>query len=119
MTKERLEKEVLAFLAYISNYLQKPEYAIVPYDQFKKQPGSAAAVKTQGPPEVISLVYDASKGANISVNDAWNMPIGQAYIAQAFRLIELGANLDFMDEKEREFQATLKEHLAKQQQKQK
>jgi hypothetical protein len=114
MTMKRLEREVLNFLSYISNYLQKPDYGIIPSDLFPRDGGRAPHPQSNPPPEIISLVYDAAKGANISVPDAWNMPIGQAYIAQAMRLIELGANLDFMDEKEREFQALLKSQLSEQ-----
>jgi len=113
MNLKRLEAEVVTFLGYISNYLQKPEYSIIPVEPFPRQGGRAPPPKGNPPPEVISLVFDAAKGANISINEAWNMPIGQAYVAQVMRLCEIGANVDFMDEKEREFQETLKQHLAK------
>jgi hypothetical protein len=114
MTYNRLEREVLKFLAYVSNYLQKPEYVIIPINPFPRSTGRAPPPKANPPPEVISLVFDAAKGANISVNEAWNMPIGQAYIAQAMRLIEIGASIDFMDDKEREFQTMLKAKLSAQ-----
>jgi hypothetical protein len=113
MTMARLEREVLKFLSYISNYLQKPEYTIIPAEEFPVMTGRAPpSTHRNPPPEVVSLVFDAAKGANISITEAWNLPIGQAYIAQAMRLCEIGAKVDFMNEDEREIQAQLKMHLA-------
>jgi hypothetical protein len=114
ITLKYLEQEILKFLGYISNYLQKPEYSIIPADPFPRYTGRAPPPQANPPPEIISLVFDACKGANCSVEEAWNMPIGQAYVAQAMRLIEIGAHIDFMDEKEREFQAQVKAQLSKQ-----
>lgn len=111
---KRLEREVLKFLAYISNYLQKPDYSVVPVDPFPRHISRAPPPQVNPPPEVISLVFDAAKGANISMTEAWNMPIGQAYVAQAMRLCEIGARVDFMNEKERQFQETLKAELSMQ-----
>jgi hypothetical protein len=103
---------VVKFLNHIATYLQKPDYTIIPSDLFPKQRNTPPPPRSNPPPEIVSLVFDAAKGANCSVAEAWDMPIGQAYIAQAIRMGEVGANLDFMDEDEREFQASVAAKLS-------
>lgn len=109
MTQKRLHSEVSKFLLYTEDYIQKPDYTIVPFDLgIRERP---AIPRITRPPDVIQLVFDAAQGANVSIQDAWNMPIGQAYISQAMYFQQKGVLVDFMDEKEREFQADLKKHM--------
>lgn len=109
MNQKKLEAEVEKFLAYTEDYLQRPEYNIIPADAFR-QPRSTAKTPASAP-EVVQLAYDAAHGANVSIDDAWNMPIGEAYIAQAMYYKKQGLLVDFMTEDERKFQAELKKHL--------
>lgn len=111
MNQEKLEKEVDKFLLYVDNYLQRPEYNIIQADEFNrsKRPLRVPA----NAPEPIQLAFDAAHGANISLADAWNLPIGQAYIAQAMHMRRQGLMVDFMNEKERDFQDSILEHLRK------
>jgi hypothetical protein len=111
INQEKLSREVQKFLAYIGDYLQRPEYTIMPMDEFSRSRYSRPTRNPSPPPEMIQLVFDAAHGANVSIPEAWNMPIGQAYIAQAMHLKNQGVLVDFMTEKEREFQAALKAHL--------
>lgn len=101
-----LEREVHRFLEYVGDYLQKPEFTIIPIHEFGSQ--DRIPKNPSPPPESIQLVFDAAKGANVSLNEAWNMPIGQAYIAQAMYFKQQGTLVDFLTDKEREYQAGLK-----------
>lgn len=108
MTQVKLEREVSKFLAFIDDYLQRPEYNIIQPDEFIR---TKRALRTPAnAPEPIQLSFDAAHGANISLPEAWNLPIGQAYIAQAMYLRKQGLMVDFMTEKEREFQKAILEH---------
>ena len=108
VSQERLHYEVSKFLLYTEDYIQRPDYTIVPWSIGAR---GSSLPKITPPPDVIQLVYDAAHGANVPIQDAWNMPIGQAYISQAMYFQQKGVLVDFMDEKEREFQADLKKHM--------
>jgi len=111
MTKKRLALEVEKFMNYLTDYIHTPDYSVIPFDNFHRSPRPFHPPNP--PPGVVQLVFDAAHGANVPIQDAWNMPIGQAYIAQAMYYKHQGVMIDFMDDSEREFQAALKEHLAK------
>ncbi len=114
LKQKRLEQEVGKFLAYFGDYMHRPDYSIIPVnDMPQRGPIAPPRKKPTSAPDVIHLVFDAAHGANISVNEAWNIPIGQAYIAQAMHMRNQGVTVDFMDEGEREYQRQLKELLAK------
>jgi hypothetical protein len=109
MNQKKLEIEVKKFMVYIEDYLQRPEYNIMPIDEFR-QPSRVS--RTPSPaPDVVQLAFDAAHGANVSISEAWNMPVGEAYIAQAMYYKTQGLQVDFMTEDEREFQEELKKHL--------
>jgi hypothetical protein len=110
MTKDKLTVEVEKFMVYITDYVHKPDYGIIPFDQFGQV--TRTSPKPTPPPDVIQLVFDAAAGANMPVPDVWNMPIGQAYVAQAMYYQHKGLMVDFMNDEEREFQAKLKEYIA-------
>ena len=96
-------------MVYTEDYFQRPEYSIMPVNEFT-QPRSRARMPGTAP-DVVQLAFDAAHGANVPVGEAWNMPIGEAYIAQAMHLRRQGIMVDFMTESEREFQSALKAHL--------
>lgn len=109
VTQKKLHAEVGKFLLYTGDYIHKPEYTIIPFNIWGKD--RAPGPEPKPPPGVIQLVYDAARGANVPIDVAWNMPIGQTYISQAMYYQSKGVQVDFMDDKEREFQAAIKEHM--------
>ena len=112
INRKILERDVVKFLRHIASYLQKPDYTVIPFDEFGKQPPPRMMHKTPNPPpDIISLVFDAARGANVGLDEAWNMPIGQAYVAQAMYYHHQGLLVDFMNEDEREFQEKLRASL--------
>jgi hypothetical protein len=112
LTSKRFHQEVSKFLLYTGDYIQRPDYTIIPFDLMGE--GRKPGPQPNPPPDVIQLVYDAAHGANIPIDQAWNMPIGQAYVSQAMYYQHRGVMVDFMSDSEREFQAVLKEHVKKQ-----
>lgn len=107
---KRLKEAVEHFMVYVGDYLSKPEYVIVPWDTggskgFPRLPPTP-------PPNLISTVFNAAHGARVSIKEAWEMPIGEAYIAEAmyFQMVK-DNQLDFMDDETREFQARMKEQI--------
>jgi hypothetical protein len=111
MNQAKLEAGVGKFMIYLGDYTQRPEYNIIPFDEFSG-PRRKSKPPTP-PPDIIQLVYDAAHGANVSITDAWNMPLGEAYISQSMYYKQQGLQVDFMTESEREFQEALKAELEK------
>lgn len=104
ITQKQFQGCVARFMAYIADYLNRPEYNIITPEPY---PGSKPPRQTAPPPEIIMLVFDAAHGARVPLVEAWNMPIGEAYIAQAMFMRQQGAQLDFMNQEERLFQREL------------
>lgn len=102
---KRLKSEIDSFMEYVGDYLSKPEYCIVPLDIKETTPPR----RLTHPPAVICTAYNAAYGASIPVREAWDMPIGEAYISEAMHLREQGSQLDFLDDEEKEFQRQMKE----------
>lgn len=106
LTPPYFKREVQKFLDYVGDYLHRPEYTIMPLTEFNRQKSV-----TRGPspaPDAVQVAFDAASGANVPIREAWEMPIGQAYIAQAMFLKRQGMLVDFMNESEREFQKAMK-----------
>lgn len=103
---ESLKKHVGRFLTYVQDYLSKPEYSIVPYDT---RGGGPPPPLITPPPHIVATAFHASHGARISVGEAWEMPIGEAYISEAmfFRMIK-DAQVDFFDDEEKKFQEDMR-----------
>lgn len=102
----RFEQASNKFLAYIGDYLQRPEYTIVEPDR------RGSGTPLGPPPEVLQIVDDVMFQRNITERQAWEMPIGLAYWYQAMTVKRV-YNTDFMTPEEKEYQRKLKEHLAK------
>lgn len=100
-----LKKHVDRFMEYVGDYLSRPEYSVVPWDITNSKP----PIHLTHPPAIVCVAYNAARGAGIPVKEAWNMPIGEAYISEAMFLREQGSQLDFMDDEEKEFQRQMKE----------
>lgn len=90
---------------YVGDYLSKPEYTIVPLDIKETR----APVHLTHPPGAVCTAYNAAYGARISIMEAWEMPIGEAYISEAMYLRAQGSQLDFLDDEEKEFQRQMRE----------
>jgi len=99
----KLELLMKQMLAYLGDYLQRPDYSI------REKEGDSPLVGPRGaPPEALQVVWDVIGWSHWSEAYVWEMPIGAAYVAQAGALRARGADLDFMTPKEREFQEKMK-----------
>ena len=99
----QLRKQVQKFLDFVGDYLNKPDYNIVSLES----PTGKPLPRVTPPPAPVLAAFEAAQGARISVKEAWEMPIGEAYIAQSMHLRLQGAMVDFMTEDERLFQREL------------
>lgn len=107
MRKTTFKSLVERFSEYIGDYSSNLEYNVIPFSTGPQKPEPHVTP----PPSVITTAFDAAHGARVSIGQAWDMPLGEAYIAQAMQLRLQGTRLDFMDDEEREFQKQLKESL--------
>jgi hypothetical protein len=105
-TITRLKKNVDLFIEYIGDYSSKPEYNVVPFDL--KMPSGPPPAPLTPPPHIIATAYNVAQGARVSIREAWDMPIGEAYISEAMYFRIQGAQLDFLSDEERKFQEQLK-----------
>lgn len=103
LTRKQLGRGVMQFWDYLGDYLSKPEYGIIP---FGSSGGRSQRAPTP-PPEIVATAYDAAHGARVSIKEAWEMPIGEAYISQAMYFKQQGVQVDFMDQETRLFQSEL------------
>ena len=99
-----LKKETIKFLTYVGDYFNKPDYGIIPLSE-----GTSNRKMGTPPPEIVSAAYDAAEAYGCSVGEAWNMPIGEAYISQAYAFKRRGGNLDFVDPEERQYTQEMEE----------
>lgn len=102
---DKLKKSAEAFMQYVGDYLVKPEYTIVPWNA--SQPQYVGLPLTDAPPAVCT-VFNAAAALRIPVPETWNIPIGEAYVAEAMGLRMQGNRISFMDEEERKFQEDMK-----------
>lgn len=96
ISEDGLRQKIEQFIDYVGDYLSKPEYDIIPQ-------GGSSSRSANPPPAIIALVYEAAQGANCKVAEAWDMPIGEAYVAQSMFYRRVGLLVDFMDEDLRKF----------------
>ena len=102
--RQSLRRDVDKMLLYIGDYLQRPDYSV----HIKESPDAAPAGSRGAPPESLQVVWDILGWASWDEAYVWEMPIGAAYAYQAGALRARGADLDFMTDKERKFQADMK-----------
>lgn len=100
-----LRRYVDRFVEYVEDYLSKPDYTVVPFDL--KQSGPAPVPVTP-PPHIVATAFNVAHGARIPIGEAWDMPIGEAYICEAMYFRAQGTQLDFLDDETRKFQEELK-----------
>lgn len=99
-----LRRDVDRMLLYIGDYLQRPDYSV----HIKESPDATPAGSRGAPPESLQVAWDILGWSSFDEAYVWEMPIGAAYAHQAGALRARGADLDFMTDKERKFQADMK-----------
>lgn len=105
LTPLGLRRNYTLFIEYVEDFLSKPEYTVVPWDTKTSGP---APVPLTPPPHIVATAFNVAHGARVSIQEAWDMPIGEAYIAEAMYMRAQGAQLDFMNDEERKFQEEMK-----------
>lgn len=98
--KGGLKSEVVRFLSYTGDYLQKPEYCI----HSRELPAAKAAPKRIAAPELLTLVADIMGWCHRPERWVWELPPGRAYWYRSMAQRALGADVDFLDDEERAFQ---------------
>lgn len=98
--KDGLRREVMRFLAYTGDYFQKPEYCI----HTREVPGVAKPPPRTSAPELIMLAADVMGWCRGSERWVWELPPGRAYWYRSMAQRASGADVDFMDDEERDFQ---------------
>lgn len=98
--KGGLHREVMRFLAYTGDYLQKPEYCI----HTREVQGSAPSPQRSSAPELLTLAADIMGWCRAPERWVWELPPGRAYWYRSMAQRALGADVDFMNEEERAFQ---------------
>jgi hypothetical protein len=106
LKQKPLEKAVKRFLNYLGDYISKPEYTIVPWS-IKEEDQLRPTLPVTDAPQVIVKVFQAAHALRMPVNEVWDIPIGEVYVADAMYLRSQGSRLNFMDPEEREFQAAM------------
>lgn len=101
-----LSHGVNQFLAYAGDYLSRPEYAIIPP---KPVVGAPPEPKRGIAPEIVIVAGDIIGWSGWSPELVWNLPIGQSYWYQMLARRGAGADVDFVTEEERAFQAEIRE----------
>jgi len=102
--QKHLVIEANKFIDYLGDYATRPEYTFIPFDMKEEK----APRHLTPPPAVVSTAFHAAHGARITIGEAWNMPIGEAYAAEAIYFQIQGSQIDFMDEEERQFQEDMR-----------
>lgn len=104
LLKEKdLQSCVDKFLDYIKDYHHKPEYTVVDPD-----PYAPPAPPYPQEPSSISTAFRAAWASGVPLARAWNMPIGEAFVAEAMYFKSKGHQLDFMSPEDREMQEEMK-----------
>jgi hypothetical protein len=98
-----LRKYAMRFVEYTGDYLQEPEYAIHSPESKAKKP----EVPRGRPPSELETIWDVIRHTGWSEQYVWNLPIGKVNWYRAMALKVDGCDLDFTDDKQRDFQKTL------------
>jgi hypothetical protein len=92
---------VCDFLSYTGGYLYKPDYSIVPSKY--STPG-----KVSGAPEIFRLASDVIGWSHWTEDHVWNMAPGRAQWYRSSALRAIGADVDFVSQADRDFEAAMK-----------
>lgn len=105
VTITSLGKYVTRFMEYVGDYLSRPEYTIIPW---KVDEPRYVGLPVTDAPNIIVTAFNACASTRLPINEIWDLPIGEAYVAEAMYLRMQGNRLNFTDEDERQFQAEMK-----------
>ena len=92
-----------SFLAYLGDCAHRPDYAVV------ERPSTAPTEQTTSAPEIIRVAGDLIAWSGWPEPTVWQLPLGRAWWYYAMALRARGANLSFLDDEEREFQAGMRD----------
>jgi hypothetical protein len=107
LVQSETRKHIDKFLAYTADYLQEPEYAVIPPDtngKFTKpqEPRGLAEDELEHLADLLPFTrWDDKK--------IWNLPIGYANWLRVFAVRAKGADVSFTTAAEKEWQKTLPE----------
>lgn len=99
-----VQKQADAFLKYVGDYIQEPEYVVVPRPKGKNQPPDTSRGRFDDAIEHAGELIQWG----IPEERAWGMPIGQARIYRIMARRHAGMDIDIMDEHEREFREQMR-----------
>ena len=102
--RDHLRRNVDRMLDYVGDYLQRPDYSV----HVKENPNAGPTGSRGAAPESLQVAWDLIGWSGWPEAYVWEMPIGAAFAHQAGVLRSRGADLDFMTDKERAFQAAMK-----------
>ena len=107
IVQKGLRKNVDKFLFYTQDYVQQPEYAIIPIET--SGPPAKPQVPRGRAPDDIEMVADLLAWTHWDDKKIWDLPLGYANWLRTMAIRDKGADIDFVTEKEREFRKTLPE----------
>lgn len=99
-----LTKQIEQALEYAGEYLQEPEFCIIPAEKRPKQTRSTPRGRC---PDELEQIADIIGWTGWSQRTCWELPIGQANWLRICALQAKGNDIDFVTEEEREFQESL------------
>ena len=99
--QKALKRRCEAFVEYTADYLQQPEYAVIP-------PKAASGMTPRDrAPDEIEHVAELIHWSHYSRETIWNLPIGEANWLRVFARRDAGVDVDFNNDSERAFQEML------------
>lgn len=96
-------------LEYFGDYISRPEYNLWHPEPNYNGPSIAPPPRLGPVPEVFVIIADVIGFLHCSPEEAWNMPVGQAYWWQLAAFRKGGDSINFLDESEREFQEKMRQ----------
>jgi len=103
--QKALAGRITTFLEYCGDYLQEPEYTIIPPDI---KGGGGRTPRGQAPDE-LQHASELIAWSGWSEDVVWNLPLGKASWYRAMARKAAGLDVDFITPAEKEFQAQLPE----------
>lgn len=104
--QKALQREVDAFLAYCGDYLQEPQFTIVPPESGTPKPPRGQ------PPEELAVVCEIMRAfPAFTLARAWGLPVGQANWLHLMALRAGGSDIDLVTAEEKKFQESVAEQF--------
>jgi hypothetical protein len=100
-----LSVEVERFIEYTKDYTQEPEYSIIP-PETNGVPQRSRPQRTP-PPAEAAQVAELITWGRWTEKQIWEMPLGRLHWYRSLAMMMSGADIDYIDDAEREFMASL------------